>query len=111
MNKIIKDELIKSFIPLLSTILNIPSTDIVHIGSGRYSLVYGISETKIVKIYHTKKCFRKEYIKYSEYFESGEFRETIFNSFLDHKNLLKCDAVHYDDVIGLYKFHQRMMGT
>src|SRR5437762_2407057 len=83
---------------------------ISQVGSGTYSYVFGLSDAKVIKVYHAEESYRDKYIKSPKYFEAGSFRETFFNSILNHKNLFKYDSVHHDPELGLYKIGRRMQG-
>lgn len=96
---------------LISKVLGIDHELIRFQGSGTYSYVFSISDTQIIKVYHSEKSFREAHINDTNYFESAEFRESFFNPYLDHKNLLKYDDLRYHGELGLYKIAKRMMGS
>ena len=101
-------DVILSIIP---KVLKIFPVNITQLGVGTYSYVFGISDTKVIKVYHAEKTLRNEHMDSSDYFEAGAFRETFFNPILDHKNLFKYDSLHHDPELGLYKIGQRMINS
>lgn len=101
----------QQIIPLIVKVLNIQEEDIVQVGAGTYSYVFAISDTQIIKVYHSEKSFREKYIDDVDYYEAAEFRESFFNNYLDHKNLLKYDIIQYHNELGLYKIARRLIGS